>query len=69
MTTPSLSAPGLAAPRFGAPTLADRVFPRSAVTNAALIAAGTALVAILAQVAVPLWPVPVTGQTLGVMLV
>ena len=28
-----------------------------------------ALVAILAQVAIPLWPVPVTGQTLAVLLV
>ncbi len=34
-----------------------------------LIAAGTALVAIAAQIEVPLWPVPVTGQTLAVLLV
>ena len=51
------------------PTLADRVVPRSAVANALLILAGTALVAISAQVSVPLWPVPVTGQTLAVLLV
>lgn len=55
--------------RFATPTLADRVLSRSAVNNAVLITAGTALVAILAQATVPLWPVPVTGQTLGVMLV
>ena len=51
------------------PTLADRVVPRSAIANSLLIVAGTALVAISAQVSVPLWPVPVTGQTLGVLLV
>jgi biotin transport system substrate-specific component len=51
------------------PTLADRVVPRSAIANALLIVGGTALVAVSAQVSVPLWPVPVTGQTLGVLLV
>ncbi|MCX7523063.1 biotin transporter BioY [Microbacterium sp. STN6] len=51
------------------PTLADRVIPRSAVNNALLIVSGTAIVAALAQVEVPMWPVPITGQTLGVMLV
>ena len=30
--------------------------------------AGAALVAVLAQVEVPLWPVPITGQTLGVIV-
>nr|WP_246335471.1 biotin transporter BioY [Microcella alkalica] len=38
-------------------------------TDSALVIAGTALVAVLAQVAIPLWPVPVTGQTLAVLLV
>jgi biotin transport system substrate-specific component len=51
------------------PTLADRVVPRGAIANALLIVAGTALVAVSAQVSVPLWPVPVTGQTLAVLLV
>jgi biotin transport system substrate-specific component len=37
--------------------------------DAGLVVAGTALVAVLAQVAIPLWPVPITGQTLGVLLV
>lgn len=51
------------------PTLADRVVPRNAITNAILILAGTALIAVSAQISVPLWPVPVTGQTLAVLLV
>ncbi|MDO5729509.1 MAG: biotin transporter BioY [Actinomycetaceae bacterium] len=52
------------------PVLADRFIRReSAVTNLVLIATGAALVGLLAQVSVPLWPVPITGQTLGVMLV
>ena len=42
---------------------------RSLTTDLALIGAGTAVVAVLAQVSVPLWPVPVTGQTLGVIMV
>ncbi len=37
--------------------------------DAGLVVAGAALVAILAQVSVPLWPVPITGQTLGVIVV
>lgn len=55
-----------AAPRI---TLVDRVIARSWATDIALVVAGAALVAVLAQVAVPLWPVPVTGQTLAVLLV
>ncbi|GAA1695702.1 biotin transporter BioY [Microcella alkalica] len=51
------------------PTLVDRVIPRTLLTDSALVIAGTALVAVLAQVAIPLWPVPVTGQTLAVLLV
>ena len=51
------------------PTLADRVVPRSAITNAILVLGGTALIAVSAQISVPLWPVPVTGQTLAVLLV
>ncbi|GAA1725838.1 biotin transporter BioY [Microcella frigidaquae] len=50
-------------------TLVDRVIARSWASDIALVIAGTALVAVLAQVAVPLWPVPVTGQTLAVLLV
>ncbi|MBW4041648.1 MAG: biotin transporter BioY [Acidobacteria bacterium] len=51
------------------PVLADRVLPRSVATDAALVVGGAALTAALAQLAVPLWPVPVTGQTLAVLLV
>lgn len=51
------------------PVLADRVIARSLVTDAALVIAGAALTAALAQVAIPLWPVPITGQTLAVLLV
>jgi biotin transport system substrate-specific component len=39
------------------------------VTDAALIVAGAGLTAGLAQVEIPLWPVPITGQTLAVLLV
>ncbi|RZT64115.1 biotin transport system substrate-specific component [Microcella alkaliphila] len=56
----------LAAPR---PVLVDRVLPRGIVADVAAISTGVALTAVLAQVAVPLWPVPVTGQTLAVLLV
>ena len=51
------------------PVLADRVLPGSVVTDAALVVGGAALTAGLAQVTVPLWPVPITGQTLAVLLV
>lgn len=50
-------------------TLADRVVPRTLATNIALILGGVVLMAVLAHVSVPMWPVPVTGQTLGVLLV
>jgi biotin transport system substrate-specific component len=51
------------------PTLADRLFARSLATDLVLIGAGAALTGILAQVVVPLQPVPITGQTLAVILV
>ncbi|CAN5500284.1 biotin transporter BioY [soil metagenome] len=57
------------APSSRRPVLADRVFPRSLALDAVLVIAGAALVAILAQVVVPLQPVPITGQTLAVLLV
>ena len=59
--------------RYG--TIADRVMPRGATRSSAavrdviLILAGTALVALLAQVSIPWFPVPFTGQTLAVLLV
>ncbi len=51
------------------PTLVDRVQPRTLASDIVLVLGGTALVAALAQVAIPLWPVPVTGQTLAVLIV
>jgi biotin transport system substrate-specific component len=54
---------------YGRPTLADRMFSRSIVTDIVLIAAGTALTSILAQIAIPIWPVPITGQTFAVLFV
>jgi biotin transport system substrate-specific component len=50
--------------------LADAlVGQRTLAKDLLLVAAGIAVVAALAQVEVPMWPVPITGQTLGVMLV
>lgn len=42
---------------------------RAFALDAGLVVAGAAFVAILAQVSIPLWPVPITGQTLGVLVV
>ena len=41
---------------------------RAAALDTALVIAGAAVVAVLAQVEVPLWPVPITGQTLAVVV-
>ena len=49
--------------------LADRVFPRTLALDIVLVVAGAALVTILAQLVIPLQPVPITGQTLAVLLV
>ncbi|MEP6482476.1 MAG: biotin transporter BioY [Rhodoglobus sp.] len=54
---------------LGRPTLADRLFSRSLALDAVLVLAGAAFVAVLAQVTIPLEPVPITGQTLAVLLV
>lgn len=51
------------------PVLADRIFSRSLAVDLVLVAAGAFLTALLAQANVPLWPVPITGQTLAVLLV
>lgn len=60
---------GLATRRPDA-VLADAV-PGARTRDAILVVAGAALMALLAQVAIPLppSPVPITGQTLGVVLV
>ncbi|MEO5533585.1 MAG: biotin transporter BioY [Pseudolysinimonas sp.] len=55
-----------AAPRL---VLVDRVFPRTWVLDIVLVVAGAAFTALLAQVSIPLQPVPITGQTLAVLLV
>jgi biotin transport system substrate-specific component len=53
----------------GSPTLADRLFSRTLALDLVLVAAGAALTSVAAQIAVPLWPVPITMQTLAVLLV
>jgi biotin transport system substrate-specific component len=50
-------------------TLIDRVLPRSIATDIALVFGGAVLTAIAAQIAIPMWPVPITGQTFAVLLV
>lgn len=57
------------APPLRRTVLADRVFGRTLALDAVLVVAGAALVTILAQVSIPLQPVPITGQTLAVLLV
>ena len=42
---------------------------RAFALDAALVVTGAAVVALLAQVEIPLWPVPITGQTLAVIVV
>lgn len=54
------------APRL---VLADRVFPRTWVLDIVLVVAGAGLTAVLAQAVIPLPYVPITGQTLAVLLV
>jgi biotin transport system substrate-specific component len=49
--------------------LADRVLPRHLVIDITLVVLGAALVGGFAQLYVPLEPVPITGQTLAVLLV
>ncbi|MFM8827913.1 MAG: biotin transporter BioY [Actinomycetota bacterium] len=59
--------------RYGA--IVDRVVPRgqsrasTLVRDILLVLAGTAVVSLLAQVSIPWYPVPFTGQTLAVLLV
>ncbi|WIE63467.1 biotin transporter BioY [Curtobacterium sp. MCLR17_036] len=49
--------------------LADRLRSHGLATNAALVAGGALFTAAMAQLEVPMWPVPITGQTLAVVLV
>lgn len=50
-------------------TIVDRVIPRSAAADIALVATGAALTAVAAQISIPASPVPFTFQTLVVLLV
>lgn len=50
-------------------SLIDRVVPRSRISDVALIASGAGLTALLAQVQVPMYPVPMTLQTFAVLLI
>lgn len=49
--------------------LIDRVVPRSRVNDVALVLFGAVLTAYAAQLVIPMWPVPMTAQTLAVLLV
>jgi biotin transport system substrate-specific component len=51
------------------PSLIDIVVPRSIASDIALILGGALLTAVAAQIAIPMWPVPITGQTFAVLLV
>lgn len=51
------------------PVLVDRIGTRNLALDIALIAAGAALTAGAAQISIPMWPVPITGQTFAVLLV
>jgi biotin transport system substrate-specific component len=52
------------------PVLVDIAWPTTGLRRSAvLVTAGAVLISFLAQLKVPLWPVPVTGQTFGVLLV
>jgi biotin transport system substrate-specific component len=53
-----------------AATLRLAVFPRTGLlADAVLVVAGAALMAACAQIVIERWPVPITGQTFGVLLV
>lgn len=51
-------------------TLTQAALPtRSALTNIVLVLAGSALVALSAQISVPMWPIPMTLQTLAISMI
>lgn len=53
----------------GNAALVDRVVPRSLINDIALILSGAVFTAYAAQLVIPMWPVPITAQTLAVLLV
>lgn len=56
--------------RTGALTLSQAFVPeRTLVTDALLVLVGSAVVALFAQLTIQIEPVPITGQTFGVLLV
>ncbi len=63
--------PGYARTTTGSPGTSAASLPGSLLFDAGLVVAGSAVIALSAQVAIPLpfSPVPVTGQTFGVLLV
>lgn len=50
-------------------SLIDRVVPRSWISDVLLVAAGAGLTAVLAQIQIPMYPVPMTLQTFAVLLI
>lgn len=49
--------------------LVDRVMSRSVANDIALVGLGAAFTAVMAQISIPSWPVPMTMQTLAVLFV
>jgi len=54
-----------------APTLTTRLFPNlsARLRDVLLVLAGSLVMALCAQIVIPLQPVPITGQTFGVLLI
>ncbi|MBH0083488.1 biotin transporter BioY [Salinibacterium sp. SWN167] len=57
------------ATRLIKPTIVDLIFGPSWAASVIFVAAGAGFTALAAQFVVPLYPVPITGQTLAVMIV
>lgn len=53
---------------YAPPVIATHIIGRSRTLTALLVVAVTALTALAAQWYIPMWPVPITGQTLVVLL-
>lgn len=53
---------------YARPVITTRVASRSRVLTVLLVVAAAALTALAAQWRIPMWPVPVTGQTFAVLL-